>query len=357
MKHLREIIILILVVVTVGCRKDPAETPVTSSGPTPFDLDIPAGLPQMPIPADNPMTLEGVDLGRHLFYDKQLSDDNTQSCATCHQQQFGFGDPRQFSVGITGAVGTRQSMALTNVGWGLRFFWDGRSMSLEEQALQPVINPVEMNTTWPKVIQKLNADPLYADKFEAAFGEAGIDSTKAAKALAQFMRTLISGNSKFDKFSRKETSLTPDELAGFDLFRDFSKGDCIHCHVFNPPMFTDHSFRNNGFFSTPFDNGVGDVTNDINDSLKFKVPSLRNIEVSGPYMHNGALATLDDVLNFYVNDVHFSSTIDPVMFDDDAGNSTLGMNLTPAEQQQLKAFLLTLTDTEFLTNPAHSDPF
>lgn len=347
-----------LILAVWSCRKDPVYAPEPVDGPTPYTVELPAFFPTMPIPANNPFTVEGIDLGRHLFYDTRLSGDNTQACASCHMQEFGFSDTAQGSVGITGAVGNRQAMALINLAWSGKFFWDGRAASLEEQVLQPVINPDEMNTTWPEVITKLQADSYYIQAFEDAFGETGIDSVKIAKAMAQFLRTLVSGNSKFDKYLRFETTLTVDELEGFQIFTDFNRGDCTHCHIFEPPMFTDHSFRNNGLQDYPvMDLGRFDITGNPADSMKMKVPTLRNIEVTAPYMHTGEFNTLDEVLDFYVNNVHWSTTTDPVLYFDDMGGGTLGIDIDATEMAQVKAFLLTLTDQDFLTNPAFSDPW
>lgn len=351
------VVVVLLVSIIWSCRKDPILQPNVNE-PTPYALILPAFFPQMAIPSDNPLTYEGIDLGRHLFYDTRLSGDSTQACASCHMQEFGFSDTARFSTGITGAQGNRQAMTIVNLGWGSKFFWDGRAESLEAQALQPVINPIEMNTTWPEVVAKLQADPMYQQMFEDAFGEPGIDSVKSAKALAQFMRILISGNSKFDKYLRFETTLTPSELNGFVLFADFNKGDCIHCHIFEPPMFTDHSFRNNGLQDYPInDLGRYAVTGIPSDSMRFKVPTLRNIEVSAPYMHDGSLSTLDDVFDFYINNVHWNTTTDGAMYFDDMGGGALGIDITPTEADDIKAFLLTLTDQDFLTNPAFSNPF
>ncbi len=172
---------------------------------TPYNLEVPPNFPPMTIPADNPMSVEGVTLGRYLFYEERLSGNNTQSCSSCHAPQFAFSDNSlQFSVGIDGLQGTRNSMALQNLGWDQRFFWDGRAMSLEEQILQPVENPIEMHETWPNAVAKLQADPAYQSLFQQAFGTTTIDKYMTAKAIAQFLRTMISGNSRFDKFQRGE---------------------------------------------------------------------------------------------------------------------------------------------------------
>lgn len=323
--------------------------------PTPYVLEIPAGLPPMDtfIPADNPMTVEGVELGRKLFYEPLLSDDNTQSCGSCHLQEFGFGDPRQFSIGIDGSVGTRQAMTLINLGWNQNgFFWDGRAESLEDLVFEPVVNPIEMNTTWPEVEAKLNASEEYKGLFKKAFDTDVIDSTHVSKAVSQFLRTLISGNSKFDKyFNQQALQLTPQELRGLILF-DGEGADCFHCHGLGG-LLTDNQFRNNGLesdFSSDF--GRYDVTGNDADKGKFRAPTLRNIEVTAPYMHDGRFFTLEEVIDHYSEHVTQSETIDPLM--ELVGNG--GAQLTQSEKEDLIAFLKTLTDEEFLSNPAFSDP-
>ncbi len=355
MKKLIVISIFFVFIITFkSCKKDDE---ILSYIPTPYPLEIPQGFPQMPIPSDNPLTVEGVDLGRHLFYDERLSGDNSMSCATCHHPSMNFTDTARFSTGITGAVGTRNSMPLINLGWQKFFFWDGRVNSLEEQVLHPVINPIEMNDRWPLVVEELKLDSHYPEMFRQAFGDRGIDSMKVSKALAQFLRTMISGNSRYDKMRRGELVFTTDENLGLEFFnRDKDEAnsivgaDCFHCH--GEPMFTDNLFHNNGLDAFFMDLGRGNVTLDANDNGKFKSPTLRNIALTAPYMHDGRFATLDEVINHYSVGLVNSPTIDPLMkFVADGG-----VGLSTIEKNQVKAFLLTLTDNDFAINPAFQDP-
>ena len=319
---------------------------------TAYDFSIPEGFPDMPIPADNPTTVEGVELGRKLFFDKSLSRDNSISCASCHAPKNAFSDENRFSKGIDGILGNRQSMVLQNLGWNNNFFWDGRVSSLEEQALKPVTNPIEMHETWTNASDKINGQSKYKTDFFKAFGSFRADSTLITKAIAQFMRSLISGNAKFDKWKRGEVILTPEELSGFDIYRDLNRGDCIHCHVENA-LFTDDSFQNNGMDQTLTDLGLGGVNGNTFDEGKFKVPSLRNLEFSAPYMHDGRFETLEEVIDFYSEEVHADSpNISPLMEHKDKG----GALLNSQEKSDLKAFLLTLSDTEFINNPKHQAP-
>jgi cytochrome c peroxidase len=308
----------------------------------------------MHIPADNPMTIEGVALGRKLFYDPSLSKNNIQSCGTCHSQPSGFSDHgNRFSQGADGLAGTRNAMALINVGWEQKFFWDGRAASLEAQIFGPVTNPVEMNTTWPEVEQKLNASAEYPELFRQAFNIDHVDSVHVSMAIAQFLRSLVSGNSKFDKFRRGEVSLTPSELSGFDIYRT-ERGDCFHCHPFETDgTLTDHTFKNNGLDSDAgmTDPGLQDVTGDPNDRGKFKVPTLRNIELTAPYMHDGRFATLEEVVEHYDTGGESSSTVDPLM-----KHVGVGLNLTLQDRIDLVNFLKTFTDEEFISNPEFGQP-
>lgn len=323
--------------------------------PTPYELDIPQGLPPMDpfIPADNPMTVEGVALGRKLFYDPLLSGDNTQSCSSCHLQEHGFGEPQQFSVGIDGSVGTRNAMSLINLGWNqFGFFWDGRAATLEDLVFEPVTNPIEMNTTWPEVEAKLNADQNYRQSFKEAYNIDQIDSVHVSKAISQFLRTLISGNSKFDRYYNQQiVQLSESELRGLILFN--SEGaDCFHCHGLGG-LITDNKFHNNGLdvdFSA--DEGRYLVTGDDADKGRFRTPTLRNIELTAPYMHDGRFFTLEEVVGHYSEEVKQSATLDPLM--ELVGNG--GAQLTPQEKQDLIAFLKTFTDQEFVNNPEFSDP-
>ena len=306
------------------------------------------------IPIDNPQTSEGVLLGKKLFFDKILSGDQTIACASCHSPQSAFTNNTPTSVGIDGVFGTRNSMPLFNLAWNYneRFAWDGKELSLERQALEPVENPIEMHSDWNDVIDRLQNHTEYPELFLKAFNTSTISKELAVKAIAQFERTLISANSKFDRFSLGQTNLTPQELNGLDVFLREDKGDCFHCHG-NPnnPLWTDNEFHNNGLDETFSDLGLGAVTGDPNDNGKFRSPSLRNLDFTAPYMHDGRFLTLDEVINFYSEGLQNSATIDPLMKNLNQG----GVQLSSEDKADLKAFLLTLSDPSFANNPDFRD--
>ena len=331
-----------------------SDTPVYKEEylPVPLSLEIPQifqdKLINPIIPTKNPLTEEGVALGKKLFFDKRLSGDNSKSCATCHQPRNAFTDNTQFSIGINGNPGTRNSMPLFNLAWNFndRFAWDGKEISLENQALEPIGNPDELHGNWVDIIGKLQADPDYPELFTKAFGSVVIDSTLITKAIAQFERTLISGNSKFDQYLLGKSDLTSEELNGFNIFMDENKGDCFHCHGSNHnPLWTNNEFHNNGLDNDFLDLGLGAVTGDPNDNGKFRTPSLRNLFFTSPYMHDGRFETLDEVIDHYSEGLQYSSTIDPLMKKVSQG----GVQLSPEEKSDLKAFLLTLTDHDFVS--------
>lgn len=351
MLKLKYNLLVIMVLSFVACNQPDDDDFVT----TPYELQIPQGLPPLEtfIPEDNPMTVEGVSLGRKLFYESMLSDDNTQSCGSCHRQEFGFAEPQQFSVGIDGSIGTRNAMALLNLGWNRNgFFWDGRAASLEDLVFQPVTNPVEMNTTWPEVEAKLNASEEYHNLFKAAFDVEVIDSVHVSKAIAQFLRTLITGNSRFDQwYNQQAIQLTELELEGFVLF-DGEGADCFHCHGLGG-LITDNKFHNNGLDSEFSDEGHYLVTGNETDRGLFRAPTLRNIELTAPYMHDGRFFTLEQVVDHYSEHILANSpNLDPLM--ELVGNG--GAQLTSHEKEALIAFLKTLTDQDFVSNPEFSDP-
>ncbi len=327
---------------------------VSGVKPTPYVLNIPdlfqQYLPSPRIPNDNPLTNEGVALGKKLFYDPILSDNNTLSCAGCHMPAYSFDDTSSFSTGINGLPGKRNAMPLVNLAWNYgRFNWDGSGDSLEHQAFEPVRNELEMHEDWIDAVSKLQASVDYPNMFKLAFGTSTIDSVLVVKALAQFERTLISGNSKFDKFLRNEVSLTSQELNGFSLYMNENKGDCFHCHG-DPvnPLWTDNDFHNNGLDATFTDNGLGDVTGNSADNGKFRTPTIRNLVFTAPYMHDGRFNTIEEVIEHYSTGLQNSPTIDPLMKKVGSG----GANLNPTEKADIKAFLLTLTDSSFVTNPS-----
>lgn len=323
--------------------------------PAAFNLNIPQVfsdniIPPV-IPAENPLTEEGVALGKRLFFDRILSSDESISCASCHSPQKAFTDNRPTSPGVDGTFGSRNSMPLFNLAWNYseRFAWDGKELSLERQALEPVQNPIEMHSNWDDVVSKLENHPDYPLLFKEAFNEPTITKELVTKAIAQFERTLISANSKFDKYSLGQANLTAQELNGLNVFLSEEKGDCFHCHGSpNLPLWTDNDFHNNGLDATFTDLGLGGVTGDPNDNGKFRSPSLRNLAFTAPYMHDGRFQTLDEVIDFYSEGLQNSPTIDPLMKSVNQG----GVQLSDADKADLKAFLLSLSDPSFLNNPA-----
>ena len=355
MKH-RFIFVLFFSLIIVSCKNDDEGEQYMA---TPAPLEIPQLfqqlLPEALIPVDNPQTVEGIVLGRKLFYDPILSADNTQACADCHSPENAFTDIRRFSVGIDGIDGTRNSMPLFNMAWNFneKFFWDGRSNSIENQALEPVENPIEMHNTWENVVASLQASTTYPQLFAEAFGTTTIDRTLASKAIAQFERTLISANSKFDQHLLGTATLTASEANGLAVFMDEAKGDCFHCHGNpNSPLWTDNIFHNNGLDEVITDRGLGEFTGDPRDFGLFKSPSLRNLAYSAPYMHDGRFNTLDDVINHYSEGLVYSTTIDPLMKTIADG----GVQLSQTDKDDLKAFLLSLSDPSFINNPDFQRP-
>ena len=300
---------------------------------TPYVLETPTGFPEMEIPIDNPMTVEGIALGRKLFYEEKLSGDNGQSCFDCHRSIRGFGDPNRFSFGIDGFRGDRNASTIINAGWQTAQFWDGRAATLEEQALGPVTNPIEMHApSWSYVVDKLKDTEEYPPLFESAFGTINFDSSHVVKAIAQFERTFISANSKYDKWSRYEVAFTQSELRGREIFFT-EKGDCFHCHP--PPLFTDNKFHNNGLDTHPFaDIGRAAITeNELEEGLFF-TPTLRNIEYTAPYMHDGRFEELFMVVNHYNSGGEASNTLDPLM-----KYQGIGLGLTSQDREDLVNFL------------------
>ena len=339
--------------------------------PTSWSVTLPDGWPQLEVPADNPMTEEGIDLGRHLFYDNILSADNTQSCASCHFPEAGFTDNLAVSTGIDGIAGERSAMSLINIGlvqpttnnMGGILFWDGRSRTLEEQALLPIEDPIELHNEWPTVIKELQESALYPEKFRKAFGINNTDEiTKglAAKAIAQFERSLLSYTSKYDRWRAGLTVFTDEEREGFNKFIDtdeipFSNQlECSHCHAL--PTTTGNTFENNALqpaetLADFADMGRGKVTGSDIDAGKMRVPTLRNIALTAPYMHDGSLATLEDVLDHYMSGGHFSPTVSPFV------NDISAKAYTEQDKIDMIAFLNTLTDPDFINDPKIQNPF
>jgi cytochrome c peroxidase len=328
--------------------------------PLPADVaETPPWFVQMDIPAGNPLTEQGVALGRMLFYDPILSSDSTMSCASCHRLDMAMADGKAFSVGVRGKEGIRSALSLANVGHYYNgLFWDGRAVTLEEQALIPVEDTLELAGDWGLVEQRLREHPRYPALFREAFGigdRREIDRTLAAKALAQFQRTLVSYDAKFDRVKRGEVQFTEQEKRGFLIFFDASSelpfSECSHCHM--DPLFTNLDFANNGIEAVDGleafpDPGRGGVSGRKFDNGMFRVPTLRNIELTAPYMHDGRFATLDEVIDHYISGGHFAENINP---------NVRRLKLSKDHKADLIAFLKTLTDTTFIHNPAFADPF
>jgi cytochrome c peroxidase len=335
-------------------RERPAtpRTPLVASNATPYRFTFPRFFPQPALPPDNPMTEEGVELGRHLFHDPRLSVNNRQSCASCHQADAAFADAGQrFSVGAEGQPGTRNAMPLLNLAWKSSFFWDGRAPSLREQVLMPIQNPVEMHETLANVVAKLATAAEYPARFERAFGSREIAADRLARALEQFLLTQTAHDSKFDRALRGEAALTDEERRGFELFhteydprREQFGADCFHCH--GGPLFQSQSFANNGLDATFSDPGRFAVTKQDGDQGKFAVPSLRNVALTAPYMHDGRFRTLEEAVAHYAGGVKRSATLDPNL----AKHPDGGVPLNAADQRALVAFLRTLTDERFAAN-------
>lgn len=340
-------IVVLFSVVFFACKKEePTTEEVAASTTTPYPLVVPSSLPPMPIPADNPLTVEGVFLGKKLFYDPILSGNNTKSCASCHRADYAFTDFLSLSIGVGGQFGVRNSMPIINLAWQPQFFWDGGAADLESQVVGPIQNPVEMHEFLPGLIDELNNHEEYPALFKAAFGSDSITVPRLMKAIAQFERTLISGNSRYDRYVQGLEPFTPLELQGLELFTDMSKGDCNHCHTLGS-TFSDFAYRNTGLDSIPEDDGRYLITLNESDRGKFKTPSLRNIANTAPYMHDGRFATLLECVEHYNTGFHYAENLDANLEFAQKGR------MTNAEMEAIVAFMLTLTDDEFLTNPAH----
>jgi cytochrome c peroxidase len=344
----------------VACKKDDEpkdEVPTEENGAYSIDYGI---FPTPNIPADNQLTIEGVKLGRMLFYDNLLSGNNSMSCASCHKQQNAFSDTNRFSAGIDGIQGGRQAMAVFNLLWNTSgFFWDGRTTLLRDQALIPIQDPIEMHQMLPELVSELQASSNYPDQFKKAFGTSSVSTELIGKALEQFMYSIVSNRSKYDEYLKGNVSLTAQEERGKFLFNteynpafpDASGADCRHCH--GGDNFENDRYLNNGLDEdTDFvDFGREIVTGLSEDRAKFKVTSLRNIELTPPYMHDGRFNTLEEVVEHY-NQVKSSSTLDGSFGPQMPG----GLQLSTEDKAALVAFLKTLTDYEMINDPRYSKP-
>jgi cytochrome c peroxidase len=364
---------------TISCKKhdadgNPSSTTTTTGGTTtsstggvkttPYNMVFPATFGQPNIPADNPMTVEGVKLGRYLFYDSTLSKDGTVACASCHHQSQAFSDaPKAVSNGTKTdgyPKGTFNAIPVFNLAWSQnRFFWNGRvNGPLEDQILQPIQNPVEMHMDTNVMVANIKARPEYIQMFQDAFGKQTITGHLVAKAVAQFVRSIVSSGSKYDQWqdsTHTGVHLTSQERLGYsliagdpDIYYDAKQAphrtvytglDCFHCH--RPPLFTPEP-------------GLNVMENDGFQSMSVKVPSLRNLGLTAPYMHDGSMKTLDTVIAHYNNGISPGDSFDPV-FPNKYG--IYNMQLTSTEVDAIKAFLNTLNDNTLATNRAYSNPF
>lgn len=343
MKSIRFLLPVLLIAAAIGCRKDPAipdvgVAAVAGNEVKDFSFSVPAGWPQPAYTlAGNPLTQAGARLGKRLFFDPILSRDSSTSCGSCHQPSAAFAHAQHtVSHGIEDRLGRRNSPGLFNLAWhGTGLMWDGGVNHLEIQPITPIQQRDEMDETLAHVVQKLERNAAYRALFREAFGDEEVTSQRMLKAMAQFMAVLISADSRWDKAQRGEATLTAEESRGRAIFSN----NCARCHT--PPLFSDFSFRNNGLrLSVPLDSGRAAITRDAADLYRFKVPSLRNVVFTAPYMHDGTLASLDAVLDHYAIGIQPNATLDAGL----AG----GIQLSAAERADLKAFLATLNDEAFI---------
>tara|TARA_B110000046_G_scaffold16912_1_gene16142 strand:+ start:6298 stop:7407 length:1110 start_codon:yes stop_codon:yes gene_type:complete len=363
-KKINSAIALSVVIALLSCKETVIPDPINlediySQDETTYTLaigDFPA-----PNFNGNPLTQEGVKLGRMLFYEKMLSKDNSISCGSCHLQENGFSDPEILSEGVGGSLGKRQAMSVFNTAWHTsEFFWDGRSHLLRDQSLKPIQDELEMNETLENVVEKLEAEEEYRGQFIKVFGDQQITSERMSLAMEQFMNSIVSNQSKYDQYLSGTSSLNESEERGRELFfaeynpsfPETSGADCAHCHSgFN---FSNNRYMNNGLDKEIDQDDIGreEVTGDATDKAKFKVTSLRNIELTAPYMHDGRFSTLEQVVNHYNDGINVSPTVDPAL----EYTTQTGLMLTDQDKEDLVAFLKTLTDETLSTDERYSDP-
>lgn len=373
---MKAVLLPVIILFFFGCSKDRSPSVAEAVNTTPYTIAFPLHFPhELNIPADNPMTVEGITLGRYLFYDGRLAGssnpDSMMCCATCHIQSHSFvcgidhpvftgGHPH----GLSGIPTSHFMLPLINLVWTAHgYLWNGSvapgnplitGRQLEDIVWMTVVAPDEMNSDTNRSKKMISGIPGYRDLFKKAFGPGEITMKNISKAIAQFVRTLITSNSRFDRFMKGEVQLTPPELHGYELFMTEQGADCFHCHGGDGnPLFTSNLFYNNGKDS---------VFNDMHDRYHYtgatadigayKAPSLRNLVFTAPYMHDGRFRSLDEVIDFYSSGLVYTPFISPLMHHISYG----GVQLTPSEKSDLKAFLLTLTDSSFVSNPGFSDP-
>ena len=328
---------------SISC-SDKDDNLTTTPPEVPVEFYIPDGFPA-PVYnfQNNPITQDGFKLGRKLFYDPILSRDSTVACGSCHQQFVAFAHADRFSHGIDNLVGSRNSPGLYNLAWFPNFMWDGGVNHIEVQPIAPINNPVEMDETLANAVFKLQRSSFYPQMFEKAFGSDSVTAQHMLRAMAQFMGAMISAGSKYDEYRAGNVTLTTSEMNGLNVFR----AKCASCHT--EPLLTDMQFRNNGLDSVFFtDAGRGHITQLPQDSGLFRVPSLRNVALTYPYMHDGRFYSLNNVLDHYSSGIVQSSTLDPLL-------TPGGMNLTAQEKTDIISFLYTLTDHKYIADKRFSE--
>ncbi len=342
-----------------SCSRSGEAEPPAPQSPTPLTWQQPAHFPEPVYDFSlNPLTREGVELGRHLFYDGLLSRTNIIGCGTCHQQQAAFTHHgHELSHGVDDRLGTRNAPAVQNMAWQRSFFWDGGVHDLDFVPIAPIENPVEMDERLSNVLEKLRNTPHpdakkpidYPRMYRAAFGDSEITTARTMKALSQFMLTMVSATSRYDYYKMGDANaLGALEKQGMVLFQQH----CASCHT--GELFSDFSYRNNGLSPLKIqDKGRFEVTGQEDDQYKFKVPSLRNAGLTAPYMHDGRYYSLEAVLDHYTDNVRPSATLDPLLVQADG---TTGLPLTAGDKQALIAFLHTLSDEQFIRDTRLSDP-
>ncbi|WP_435315238.1 cytochrome-c peroxidase [Cellulophaga fucicola] len=342
---MRRSILFLMVLTLIGCQNndDDGYTNVL------VELEVPAHFPEVTYNlTNNPLTKNGIELGRKLFYEGAVSSTGTVSCGTCHEQKYAFTHHgHTFSHGVNDLEGTRNTPPVQNMAFLENFAWDGATGHLDLFPIIPITTEVEMNETLENVIEKLKNKAGYKALFADAFDDGEVNSENFLLALSQFMVTMVSADAKYDKYIRNEEQLTEDEQQGLAIFEQ----KCASCHA--TALFSDGSFRNNGLQPNPKLNDLGrsKVTGFEADNYKFKVPSLRNIAVTAPYMHDGRFGSLEAVLAFYNSGVVDSNTLDPLLHN----NGSLGIPTTEQERTVLIAFLNTLTDNTFLEDDRFSE--
>ena len=359
---------LLLLTALLGACQHDSDPEASPDGPvvppTAYSLPVPTYFPAVPAaPADNPLTNEGVALGRRLFYETALSVDNTVSCGSCHRQALAFTDGLARAVGVNQGVSPRSAMSLSNLLWEPRLTWDGAASTLEAQARTPIEKDVEMHQSLAAGAARLQQLPAYPPLFRKAFGSSTVTEGNVLKALAQFERTLVSSNSRYDQFlAGNRTVLSSYERDGLVLFSthptgSIRGGNCGDCH--GGPLLTNHAFANNGLDAAFTDRGLGAQTGLASDNGKFRVPSLRNIALTAPYMHDGRFTTLEQVVDHYNEHVVLNSpNIDPLILNatNDPRQQSRTLDLTPAEKAKIVAFLRTLSDSTFTHDPRFARP-